>query len=231
MPTPVEEPSEAFTIFPVFLLVDVSASMAGGPIEALNASLPDLKKEMLSNPTVGEIARIGLVTFSDQSRVVLPLCDLAYADLPEILVEGGTNFAAAFRGVRSAIDDGLASLPRGTPFYRPVVFFMSDGGHQAREDWQSVLDTQLRDPGWRFRPEIVAFGFGEADGKTMRRVATRFSFLTKNADPAMAVREILNALIGSIRTTSTSFHDPAQADGLHLEAAPEYFTPLPPMTL
>ena len=30
---------ELYTIFPVFMLVDVSASMSGGPIEALNAAL------------------------------------------------------------------------------------------------------------------------------------------------------------------------------------------------
>src|SRR4051794_39568812 len=99
-----QESSELFTIFPVFLVVDVSASMAGGPIEAVNKALPELKAEMQSNPTVGEIARVGLVTFSDEARVVIPLTDLAYAQLPEVMVEGGTNFAAAFRGLRSAVD-------------------------------------------------------------------------------------------------------------------------------
>jgi uncharacterized protein YegL len=222
------ETSEAFTLFPVFLLVDVSASMAGGPIEALNASLPDLKEEMLSNPTVGEIARIALISFSDESRVILPLSDLAYADLPTIEVEGGTNFAAAFRGARTAIDDGLRSLPKGTPLYRPVVFFMSDGEHQAREDWAGAYEA-LCDPNWKFRPEVVAFGFGDASRETLQRIATRYAFLTKDADPAVQVREILNALIGSIRTTSTSLTDPTQAQGLHVEAPSEYFTPLPPL--
>ena len=106
---------ELYTIFPVFMLVDVSASMSGGPIEAVNAALPDLKREMLSNPTVGEIARVCVITFSDEGRVVVPLCDLAYADLPEIMVEGGTNFAAGFRAARQAIEDGLRALPKGTP--------------------------------------------------------------------------------------------------------------------
>jgi len=226
----IEGSSELFTVFPVFLLVDVSASMAGGPIEALNASLPDLKKEMMSNPTVGEIARVGLVTFSDQSRVVLPLCDLAFAEIPEVLIEGGTNFAAAFRGVRAAINDGMSKLPRGTPVCRPVVFFMSDGEHTAREDWRAPL-AAVRDQTWRFSPELVTFGFGDANQQTIREIATRYSFLAKEADPATQVREILNALIGSIRTTSTSFQDPNQAEGLHVEAPTKFFTPLPPIQL
>ena len=224
------ESSEQFSVFPVFLAVDVSASMAGGPIEALNKGLPDLKKEMLSNPTVGEIARVALVTFSDEARIVVPLCDLAYAEIPEVLVEGGTNFAAAFRGIRAAIEDGMRALPKGTPVYRPVVFFMSDGEHMARESWDEALQA-LRDPSWRFRPEVVTFGFGDANEETMRKVSTRFAFLTKGTDPSTQVREILNALVGSIRTTSTSFRDPAQPEGLHLEAPTEFFTPLPPIEL
>lgn len=225
------ENSELYTVFPVFILVDVSASMAGGPIEAVNAAIPDLKKEMLSDPTVGEIARVGVVSFSDVGRTVIPLCDLAYAEIPEIMVEGGTNFAAAFREVKSAITKGLHSLPKGTPFYRPVVFFMSDGAHQAAEQWGPVLDD-LKDKSWKFAPEIVCFGFGDAERNTstLQRIATRFAFLAKERDPVAQVREIMNALRDSIRTTSTSFRDPTQADGLHIEAPAEHFTPLPKMT-
>jgi uncharacterized protein YegL len=225
------ENSELYTIFPVFMVLDVSASMAGGPLETLNDSLPGLKKEMLSNPTVGEIARVCVVTFSDTARTVIPLTDLADVELPELRVEGGTNFAAAFRETKQAITAGLGSLPKGTPIYRPVVFFMSDGEHQAGGDWTGALD-ELRDRSWKFAPEVVAFGLGTANADNMRRVASQYSFLTKDGvTPEVGVREIINALIGSIRTTSTSFRDPNQADGLHIEAPTEYFTPLPPMTL
>lgn len=222
--------SEVFRIFPVFLVIDVSASMSGGPIAAVNAFLPDLKHEMVANPIVGEIARISLTTFSDGAQTVLKLCDLAYTELPTISIEGGTNFAAAFRETRAAIDTGLRSLPKGTPFFRPVVFFLSDGEHQANEDWHAVLQ-ELRDEGWKLRPEIVTFGFGDVNHDSMQRIATRFAFVAKDADPAMQVREIMNALIGSIRTTSTSMQDPAQADGLHVEAPSAHFTALPALEL
>lgn len=223
--------SELYTVFPVFMLVDVSASMAGGSIEAVNAAMPALKKEMLSNPSVGEIARVCVVTFSDVGRTVIPLCDLADAEIPEIMIEGGTNFAAAFREVKSAITMGLHSLPKGTPFYRPVVFFMSDGEHQAKEQWDVALDD-LKDKSWKFAPEIVCFGFNDANRDTtaLQRIATRFAFLAKETDPVVQVREIMNALLNSIRTTSTSFRDPTQAEGLHIEAPAEHFAPLPKMS-
>lgn len=213
------------------MLLDVSASMAGKPLDALNLALPAVRKEVQYNPTVGEIARVAIITFSDTARTLVPLSDLAEVEIPELMVEGGTNFVAAFQETRRAIENGLASLPKGTPIYRPVVFFMSDGGHTSGGDWKGAV-SQLRDPSWRFAPEVVTFGFGDqVDTDALRQIATRFSFLAKDADPAVQVREIVNALIGSIRTTSTSFRDPAQADGLHIEAPTEFFAPLPPMTL
>jgi len=222
--------SELFTVFPVFLLVDVSASMSGGPIEAINKAMPDLQHEMRANPMVGEIARVGLITFSDEARVALPLCDLAEVQLPELVVEGGTNFAAAFRGARQAIEAGMTSLPKGTPVYRPVIFFMSDGEHQAREDWVDAL-KQLTDRSWKFAPEVVSFGFADAQRESMQKIATRFAFVCKDSDPVTQVREIMNALIGSIRTTSTSLADPAKSQGLYLDTPTEHFTPLPALTV
>jgi uncharacterized protein YegL len=224
------ETSESYTIFPIFMLVDVSASMAGGPIEALNTAMPDIQKAMLSDPTVGEIARVALVTFSDVARTVLPLCDLVEASIPEVMVESGTNFAAGFREAKSAIDSGLRAMPKGTPFYRPVVFFLSDGEHIAREDYRQAL-SELKDPNWKLAPEVVTFGLGEAKAEALKEIATRFAFMANETDPAVAVKEIINALISSIRTTSRSFHDPDQADGLHIDAPSDLFTPLPKMSL
>lgn len=175
---------------PVILMVDVSASMAGGPIEAVNKALSEIQHEVPS-------ARIGVVTFSDEGRVALPLCDLGEAHLPELLVEGGANFAAGFRCCRQAIESGMMSLPTRAP----VVCFVSAGPHRAREDWTGAL-KQLRDPGWKFAPEVVAFGLGQADEESLRTIATRFAFMAKGQDPVAQVREIMNAIIGSIRTPS-----------------------------
>lgn len=217
---------ELFRIFPVFLVIDISYSMEGEPIDAVNAALPSIKQEMIENPMVGQIARVSVITFAETARAILPLCDLAYADMPRVTIQGGTNFAAAFRTARQTIETSMGELPKGTPIYRPVLFFMSDGEHISKEDWRPML-ASLRDTSWKFAPEIVTFGFGKADKDTLRKIATRFAFLAKDGDPAHQVREIMNAIIGSIRTTSTSFHDPDQEGGLHIEADSTTFTRLP----
>ncbi len=220
--------AEVFPIFPVFLLIDVSYSMNGPAMDAVNTALPELKKEFEADPTVAEIAQIGIVTFSDRGTTILPLSDIAEVDIPHITPEGGTNFAAGFEEVKRAIDTGLHAMPKGTPFYRPVVFFMSDGMHQSKQDWKPARADLLN---WKLAPEIVTFGFGEAEPEPLQQVTTRYAFMAKGNSPADQVREIMRALLGSIVTTSRSFTDPNKADGLVIEATSEHFTPLPRMSL
>lgn len=220
---------ESHPVLPVYLLVDVSYSMAGAPIDAMNAALPRLKDAIKRDPVMGEMARISLITFSDQARVALPISDLLYAELPELHAESGTNFAAAFRCARTEIESSIRSLGKGTSFHKPVVFFLSDGEHVADEDWEGPL-RDLTDRSWMFNPEIVAFGFGDANEASLGAIATRHAFMSKDIDPVVQVREIISTLIQSIKTTSGSLHQEG-AGGLIVEADSEKFTPLPVMQI
>jgi uncharacterized protein YegL len=215
---------ENFPVFPVFLLIDVSYSMIGGPITAVNECLPQLKEAVGEDPTVGEIARVGLLTFSDKGTTKLPLSDLQYVDLPTLTVEAQTNFAEAFRVARREIDASMLALGKGTRFHRPVLFFLSDGFHNAPEDWRAPL-RGLKDPHWRFHPEIVVFGFGEADQAELSEIATTHAFMAKNVDPAQQVKEIIPLIVSSIKTTSVSL--PHSGGGLTIEPDLTKFTPLP----
>lgn len=220
-----EDTTENFPIFPFIITWDTSVSMTGKPMEATNACVREIQQVIADDDVVGEIARVGIVTFSDEARTLLPLCDLAQATIPEIEVEGGTNFAAAFSETRRAIDAGFATFPKGTRVYAPVVFFLSDGRHEKPGiDWQPAL-AELR--GMKRKPAIVAFGFGDVDTDAIRRIATDgFAFVAKNTDPTVAIREIRNSIINSIRVTSMSVTDQSKLDGLHVEADPSNFTKL-----
>jgi uncharacterized protein YegL len=102
---------------------------------------------------------------------------------------------------------------------------MSDGEHIAREDWQDPL-RELTDRTWRFNPEIVTFGFAQANADTLGAIATRFAFVAKEGEPAAQVKEIMSALTASIRTTSRSFGEP-QGGGLQVDVDTSKFTVLP----
>src|SRR5215472_5044289 len=92
---------ERYAVFPFYLCLDVSASMAGSPIESVNHQLPLLRAGVGEDPAIAEVIRLGIVTFSDIAHSVLPLCDLSLVEaVPEVTAQGRTSYAAAFDHLR-----------------------------------------------------------------------------------------------------------------------------------
>ena len=191
-------------LLPFYLVCDESASMAGVPIDAINGSLPDLHAEIGSNPSVADKTRFCMIGFSDDADVLLPLADLSdVTAMPKLSANGGTNYKAAFEVLRRTIDSDVASLKgAGNVVYRPAVFFLSDG-YPNDNHWQPAFQA-LTDPNWKYRPNVLAFGFGDADENIIRQVATTRAFMANgNTDLADALREFAQSLIRSIVNSVT----------------------------
>ena len=203
---------ERYSVFPFYICLDVSASMAGAPIESVNEQIPVLRARVGEDPAVAEVIRLGIVTFSDVARSVLPLCDLSLVEaVPEVAVQGRTSYAAVFDHLRNVIeDDYTRSRARGDRWYRPAVIFISDGRPTDEPDrWKAALG-RLSDPGWKRRPNILAFGFGEADSEVLAYVTghlpNRAFIAAEGQEPANVVPELLAGLIQSIVSSSTSVY-------------------------
>lgn len=206
---------ERYSVFPFYLCLDVSASMAGGPIDSVNQQIPLLRSRVGEDPAVAEVIRLGIVTFSDVARSVLPLCDLSMVEaVPEVSAQGRTSYAAVFDHLRTVIEDDYhKGRSSGDRWYRPAVVFISDGRPTDEpERWQASL-SRLTDPSWRRRPNILAFGFGEADPQVLAAVTSnlpnRAFIADEGAEPAAVVPELLAGLIQSIVSSSTSVYEGA----------------------
>lgn len=206
---------ERYSVFPFYICLDVSASMAGAPIESVNQQMPLLRASVGEDPAVAEVIRLGIVTFSDVARSVLPLCDLSLVEaVPEVSAQGRTSYAAVFDHLRQVIEDDYAkSRAGGDRWYRPAVIFISDGRPtDDPERWRAALG-RLLDAGWKRRPNILAFGFGEADSEVLAEVTSgrpnRAFIAAEGAEPAKVVPELLAGLIQSIVSSSASVYDGA----------------------
>ena len=73
----------------------------------------------------------------------------------------------------------------GAQAYRPAVFFITDG-QSSRPDWQS-RHAQLIDPSFVYRPNIVTFGFGEADEAVLSEVATFRAYAANQGEGPSAI--------------------------------------------
>src|SRR5581483_9848276 len=114
---------ERYSVFPFYICLDVSASMAGSPIDSVNQQLPLLRNSVGEDPAIAEVIRLGIVTFSDAASSVLPLCDLSLVEaVPEVSAQGRTSYAAAFEHLREVIEgDYQSGRSRGDRWYRPAV--------------------------------------------------------------------------------------------------------------
>ncbi len=203
---------ERYAVFPFYLCLDVSASMYGAAIDGVNRQLPLLRAAIGEDPAIAEVIRFGVVTFSDVARTVVPLCDLSLVEaLPELAAQGRTSYAAAFDHLRRTIeDDYQRSRTAGERWYRPAVVFISDGRPtDDTERWRSAHRT-LTDPGWKRRPNILSFGFGDADPAVLAEVSgskpNRAFLAAEGAEPASVVPELMTGLIQSIVSSSASVY-------------------------
>src|SRR5690242_19700787 len=99
-------------LLPFYLVVDVSFSMSGSKLEALNRILPTAVDALAQNPILSDKIRIGLIEFSNDARVRLPLCDPLdeQLTLPALTAQGGTSYSAAFRLLRHEIKANVMQL-------------------------------------------------------------------------------------------------------------------------
>lgn len=196
-------------VLPVCLLVDVSGSMYGPPIDAMNRMLPGLRHTVLADPVAGTRVLLSLIAFASEAHTVLPLTELPRARIPFLQAGGATNFRAAFRQARTTITEGIRILDTGIRHQRPVVYFLGDGGDTG-EDWRPDWE-RLTDPADPEGAEVVSFGMGAADRQAIGAVATRHAFFARDRDPVVATGDILAAVAASIVLTCASGHDATPA--------------------
>lgn len=157
------------TVLPVYLVVDVSASMMLS-IGEVNLAIRSVVDALDAEPFAADRVRLSIIAFSDAAEVVLPLTTVHYIAIPpELESKGGTSYAAALRVLRSSIDIDIESLKGdGYRVARPVAFFLTDG--QSSDSWSDALEALTRG---RYRPTLLTFGIGDADPAALVQLASR----------------------------------------------------------
>lgn len=169
-----------FDVLPCYVVCDVSLSMTDH-IAGLNAGLREFRGALHADPSVAERIRCCVVGFAATPTVLQPLYAAAMlTELPELGPCAGTNFGPAFTLLRDAIDKDVHALKEHRlRVHRPIVFFLSDGQPTDPVTWPAAYAT-LTDPTWSARPNVIAYGIGDADQDTLGRIGTSRTFLERD---------------------------------------------------
>jgi uncharacterized protein YegL len=205
-------------ILPFYMVVDVSFSMSlEGKIDSANGIIDELTVALAEQPVVADKVRFGVIDFSDDAQVALPLCDLSMTPAPPpFATRGGTSYVAAFQRLREQIEKDVAQLKAdGFAVHRPAVFFISDGEPTDEESaWRQAFaeltsyDKETK-TGFAYFPNVIPFGIG-ARPDTLRDLIhpqqrSRAYFMKDGANAGKALAEMAEILIASTMLSGASF--------------------------
>ena len=113
---------------PVYLLLDVSGSMSGEPIAAVENGVQTMHAALMSDPNALETAYLSVITFSDSVQQVVPLTELNQFVPSQLKAGGMTSLGAALKFVAECAEREVTkTTPEVKGDWKPLVFIMTDG--------------------------------------------------------------------------------------------------------
>lgn len=212
---------------PVYILLDCSESMIGGPIEAVQGGVEMLLRQLRSDPHALETAYVSIITYHATAQQVVPLSELSEVRAPQLAARPGTSLGAALR----LLGDCIRREVRKTTVdrkgdYRPIVFLLTDG--QPTDDWESARDAVGRTPGARIA-NFYAIGCGDdVDFDSLHRVGDAV-FKLADVTPE-TLKKLFLWLTASVQGASMgagAAGAPDSLDGIDLEKKPSEVREVP----
>jgi len=211
-------------VFPFYVVCDVSRSMwdesfhPGRPITPfmqVEMSIPALIDTLEQDPVTYDTAHIAIVTFGDKPEIALPLTALNEPDprkqsvIKALTKQYATNYSAVFELLLYQVLRDLEDITTaGNRYYRPVIYFITDGNPQVNgivqplEEWlpkREMLSTWIPPES---RPTIIALGLGDASPENICRIRSEqpkgVACIAKGGTADELLKEIINSVVSSI---------------------------------
>lgn len=152
---------------PVYLVLDVSGSMAGEPIEALRQGIKALLSDLRNEPQAMETAYLSVITFGSTAQQVCPLTELMQFQEPNLDASGATALGEGLTLLEQCVDKEVQKTTEDQKGdWKPLVFLMTDG--MPTDNWEDAADRIKQTKGV---VNIIACAAGPgADSSTLKRI-------------------------------------------------------------
>ena len=156
------------------LLLDVSSSMTGKPIQMVNDAIRAFKDEVSADRLTALRADIAIVAFSHVINVVQDFVAVRDFDPPVLKASGGTKIAGAINRALRMVDQRKREYQANSiGYYRPIVLLLTDGYPQHDTAAEIAEATQrIAEAEAGRHVAFFAFGVEGADMGMLARIAT-----------------------------------------------------------
>lgn len=123
---------------PVYLVLDISGSMTGEPIESVKNGVQVLISTLRQDPYALETAFLSVITFDSSARQLVPLTELSMFQMPDIQANGTTALGEALSLLANKANTEVTKTTAEVKGdWKPLVFLMTDG--EPTDNWQQGL--------------------------------------------------------------------------------------------
>lgn len=123
------------------LLVDVSVSMTGSPIDELNRGLKEFHADIQQDTTTSNRLEVCIVEFSSTVATLVPPSLVDSFSMPDLSVKGSTKMVDGMKEAIAVVDTRKAWYKStGQPFYRPWIVLITDGAPDPGQDINWMKD-------------------------------------------------------------------------------------------
>jgi uncharacterized protein YegL len=207
---------------PVYLVLDVSESMLGEGMEALQKGLTALMMDLHGDAQALETAWVSVITFADRAEQVVPLTELARVRIPPLRCRPGTALGGALTLLAECIRREVRTQSaHAKGDWKPLVFLLTDG--MPTDDWEKAA-ARLRGIAGRHPANLVAIGCGEEPDPYVLMQASG-NVLMMRDDPE-SFRRLFQWISSSITITSKAVANPDPGP-VSLDKLPDGAAPAP----
>jgi uncharacterized protein YegL len=123
---------------PCVLLLDISDSMSGKPINELQDGIAAYREQLLADSLAAKRVEVAVVTFGTKVETVCPFSTASSFTPPVLETSGLTSMGGAMSLAIDLIEERKNEYKtNGVAYYRPWIFLISDGAPND-EGWQQV---------------------------------------------------------------------------------------------
>ena len=168
---------------PCVLVVDVSSSMYGKPIDALNEGLARFTEELNNDPLASLRVEVAIITFGSTAEVAQDFVTADQFEAPTLVANGVTMMSAGINLALNKIEERKRMYrDNGIDYYRPWLFLMTDGAPTEEQEVVNAASENLKRAESEKRVAAFSVGVEGADMDALTEISPRRPLMLKGLD-------------------------------------------------